>query len=401
MAGELLVSTTRGKGKKKILIIANSLEAFGGGERYVFEAASRLQKSYQITVINPKSPKDTVRIRLGELVSRYKMGGVRILDMDCFGIDGKKIGIGNFVVELPKIGSWHKLRKALSSADVVYAVSMNPVLFFYSLFLAKIYRKRLILGLHNPLILREEAAGRFGPDKIIQFFILKTVDEIHAQTETQLRMLRLANYKHKVYYIPHFLYLDSIRKGRDIDRGGFRVLFVGRMEIYQKGLDLLDKIITTTLKIDTSIKFSLVGSGSEGREIVSALESRYPKNVEWHKFVSDRELKRQYQRAGLFIMPSRYETPGLTLLEAQGYGVPAVAFNVQGPRDIMKREVQGKLIPPFDTERFSEAIVGYHRMFEKEQKKYLGLSNPIKKEIERRYSVQKFLGEFGKMIDGA
>ena len=174
---------------------------------------------------------------------------------------------------------------------------------------------------------------------------------------------------------------------------------MGDLDIYQKGLDLLVKIIERTIERDRSVVFNLIGSGSEeGMVLVREVESRHKKNVKWHKFVSDEELNEQYAKADLFILSSRYETPGLALLEAQSYGVPAIAFNVQGPRDIMQKEIQGELVRPYDIDGFARKITDYKKMYADDPKDYNKRFFAIKKEIDTKYSERRFLNEFTKMI---
>ena len=97
-------------------------------------------------------------------------------------------------------------------------------------------------------------------------------------------------------------------------------------------------------------------------------------------------------------MPSRYETPGLTLLEAQGYGVPAVAFNVPGPKDIIKDSMQGALIEPFNIDKFSEAMLDYYKLYKKDKATYLGIKLKIRKLIQDRYGEEEFMSKFISML---
>ena len=58
------------------------------------------------------------------------------------------------------------------------------------------------------------------------------------------------------------------------------------------------------------------------------------------------------------MFPSRFESFGMSLAEGQGYGLPAIAFNVRGPNVTMKNKLQGKLITPFDVDEFVSEILG-------------------------------------------
>lgn len=60
---------------------------------------------------------------------------------------------------------------------------------------------------------------------------------------------------------------------------------------------------------------------------------------------------------GVFVNPAMTEPFGLTLLEAAASGVPIVATNDGGPRDIIANCQNGLLIDPFDPEAINHAIM--------------------------------------------
>ncbi len=60
---------------------------------------------------------------------------------------------------------------------------------------------------------------------------------------------------------------------------------------------------------------------------------------------------------GVFVNPALTEPFGLTLIEAAASGVPIVATEDGGPRDIMQHCQSGKLIDPLDIDSMGEAIV--------------------------------------------
>jgi len=60
---------------------------------------------------------------------------------------------------------------------------------------------------------------------------------------------------------------------------------------------------------------------------------------------------------GVFVNPAMTEPFGLTLLEAAASGVPIVATNDGGPRDIIANCQNGLLIDPFDREAIDHAIM--------------------------------------------
>lgn len=107
-------------------------------------------------------------------------------------------------------------------------------------------------------------------------------------------------------------------------------LVAGRM-IYRKGYNfLLDAIKTIPENKDYEVRF--VGSGPE----VPMLERRVQedrilaKHVVFVPKIPYTEMRREYEKANVFIMPSIRETTGTVLLEAMGFGLPVIAINKFG-----------------------------------------------------------------------
>lgn len=62
-------------------------------------------------------------------------------------------------------------------------------------------------------------------------------------------------------------------------------------------------------------------------------------------------------RRGVFVNPAWTEPFGLTLLEAAGSGLPVIATNDGGPRDILANCDNGLLVDPFDQKAIEDALI--------------------------------------------
>ena len=105
-----------------------------------------------------------------------------------------------------------------------------------------------------------------------------------------------------------------------------RLLYVGRVSV--------EKNIEAFLSLDIEADKVVVGDGPARAE----LEKRFPE-VRWLGFRKGEPLVREYANADVFVFPSRTDTFGLVMLEANACGTPVAAYPVTGPKDVV---VQGR-----------------------------------------------------------
>jgi len=99
-------------------------------------------------------------------------------------------------------------------------------------------------------------------------------------------------------------------------------LSVGRVAI--------EKNLESFLSLDLPGSKVVVGDGPARQ----ALERRFPE-VHWAGFRYGEELARHYAGADVFVFPSRTDTFGIVMLEANACGLPVAAFPVPGPVDLV------------------------------------------------------------------
>jgi glycosyltransferase involved in cell wall biosynthesis len=107
-------------------------------------------------------------------------------------------------------------------------------------------------------------------------------------------------------------------------RGGdlLDVLYVGRLEIQNKGLDTL---IGAMRLLRPGVRLVLAGRGrDEGRlrEMARGLD------VDFRGFVSEDEKVRLLRRSAVFVLPSRFEGWGIALYEAAASAAPVVVSDI-------------------------------------------------------------------------
>lgn len=116
-----------------------------------------------------------------------------------------------------------------------------------------------------------------------------------------------------------------------VDHEDGRVLFVSRMEPEKGALDAISLLQALT-DADSRVHGVMVGGGSLAAEVQQAARASGGR-IEYLGGLDREALNREYARAAVVVMPSRFEGLGMVALEAQAAGTPVAGFDVDGLRD--------------------------------------------------------------------
>lgn len=113
-------------------------------------------------------------------------------------------------------------------------------------------------------------------------------------------------------------------------RSGIRCVSIGRIEPYQKGLDLLIEACSTIIEElkKNHVSITLYGSNQENKldSIKQFVEEKSLSDIIIFKnAVFGKEKQQVLLNSDVFLMPSRFEGHPTGLLEALSYGLPCVA----------------------------------------------------------------------------
>jgi len=119
------------------------------------------------------------------------------------------------------------------------------------------------------------------------------------------------------------------------------VLYAGRVS-REKGADLLAETFLRAREQDPRLRLVLVGGGPEEQR----LRERVGEHAEFRGWLEGVELARAYADADVFLFPSRTDTFGQVVLEAQASGVPVIAIAEGGPLSLIEHRSSGLLCAP-------------------------------------------------------
>ncbi len=113
---------------------------------------------------------------------------------------------------------------------------------------------------------------------------------------------------------------------------------------------------------------TVAGDGPERLPLMQLIDSLgISERVNFFGPYEHRDLAKILSSAKLFVMPSWDEAFGVVYVEAMAMGLPVIAANDAGARDIVTDGVDGYLVPPHDPEAISEAITTYFALSSSKQ----------------------------------
>jgi glycosyltransferase involved in cell wall biosynthesis len=107
------------------------------------------------------------------------------------------------------------------------------------------------------------------------------------------------------------------------------ILFLSRIDIYTKGLDILIKAFEKLCKSYPELRLILAGYEFDKIDkLLSGLSSFIRGRVEYAGFVSGEEKIDLLSKAKLFVMPSRHESSPISILEAAACAKPVIVSDI-------------------------------------------------------------------------
>lgn len=189
-------------------------------------------------------------------------------------------------------------------------------------------------------------------------------DAVIAPSESVADLLRTRGVRTPISVIPTGVETSLYRSGDgakfrsqlDIPDDAFVVGHVGRMAT-EKNLEFLARAVGTFLNHNPNAYFLLVGVGPMTTEICKVMDDMgVAERIRSAGLLETTELFGAYKSMDAFAFSSHTETQGMVLAEAMAAGVPVVAVDASGVREVVKDRINGRLLPVDDEAEFAAAL---------------------------------------------
>ncbi|HVS79305.1 MAG TPA: glycosyltransferase [Candidatus Saccharimonadales bacterium] len=197
----------------------------------------------------------------------------------------------------------------------------------------------------------------------VKAFVLKHADAVVVNSSATLKACQaLCQREYKVISMGiDPARFEQRRRPTQKDRP-FTILFVGRL-VAEKGALYVCQAAKSLYEKDQNIEVEIIGSGPQKPELENFIKkNKLGKVINLRGWVSPKDLPRYYQSADVFVGPSvegksgHMEAFGLVFAEAAAAGLPVIATDTGGIRDIVIDGKTGYLVKPESAEAISEKI---------------------------------------------
>lgn len=158
----------------------------------------------------------------------------------------------------------------------------------------------------------------------------------------------------------------GFRRKYDIPETSFVIGHLGRLAP-EKNLDYLAKALVPVLKKEKDSRFLVAGAGPSADNIAQIFHGSGIRNrLVLTGKVTGQDLADAYQAMDIFAFSSLSETQGMVLTEAMAAGVPVIALDAPGAREVVRDGKNGRLLDrDAGEDQFADAVLDAMRESEK------------------------------------
>lgn len=278
-------------------------------------------------------------------------------------------------------------------------IGTNPDVIISFLDITNILTIFASIGLGVPVIVSERVDPRFHripvPWEALRRLFYPLATAVVVQTDGAAQWARGFLRADTVYVIPnpcHNAYSSPIRS-HQTGADKHIVVAMGRL-CFQKGFDILLHSFAKVAAKHCDWYLVILGEGVDRSSLQEiAVRLGIAEKVRMMGLVSDPE--RVLSSADLFVLPSRYEGFPNALMEAMACGLPVISADCpSGPRDIIRNEVDGLLVPPEDVDALAAALDSL--MSSETERRRLATKAT---EVRERFSLEKVMGMWDALLD--
>lgn len=183
----------------------------------------------------------------------------------------------------------------------------------------------------------------------------------------------------------------------DFPPGAVVVGAVGRLDAVKDPMNLVQafvRVLAQRPELRDRLRLVWIGDGGERAAMDAALREADAAQLAWLPGGRD-DVPALLAGFDLYVLPSRAEGISNTLLEAMASGLPVVATDVGGNRELLGDGEAACLVPPGDPEALARAISSY--VLDPARRRSHGQANATR--CRARFSIQHMVDRYSAVYD--
>jgi glycosyltransferase involved in cell wall biosynthesis len=251
------------------------------------------------------------------------------------------------------------------NTDIIWIHGIKNWYNLLIIILAKFHNKKVFIRDESHLLIKGTHKKRNFTNKIFNYFFYKIMDnfiDAYLSIGKINKKFYLKNNidKKKIFSVPYTVDNDFFLKKKKTKKNKKTIFLYAGKFTFSKAADLLLNVIKKLNKNDDfyqKTKFILLGDGEIKDKLQKFAKKNELNNVKFLSFQKPKSLVKFYHKSDVFILPSRYETWGLTINESMAAGNAVLASEECGASyDLVKNNINGYTFKNYDEDDLSKKL---------------------------------------------
>jgi glycosyltransferase involved in cell wall biosynthesis len=230
-------------------------------------------------------------------------------------------------------------------------------------------------------------------------------EQVIAPSQSIAKIIRERGVKTPIEIVPTGVHTDrfaqgngeDFRKSHNMPRDVFVVGHVGRLAP-EKNLNFLSQAVASFLRNESRAHFMVVGYGPSEKKLKEFFaENNLQKRVHLIGKLQGQKLIDAYHAMDVFAFSSKSETQGLVLAEAMAAGIPVVALDASGVREVLRDGVNGCMLTEQDEQHFSDALSRFCKMSPETRQKFVEEAQKTARDFSVDTCVSKLVSVYQRL----
>ena len=172
---------------------------------------------------------------------------------------------------------------------------------------------------------------------------------------------------------------------------GINLLYTGRISD-DKNLDFLIESVKPVMERHPEVNLVMAGIGPD----LERLRKAHAENsrIFFIGNISNRDLPLVYSAAKMLVFPSETDTFGMSVLESQACGIPALVSHIGGPRNIVVDRATGFVLDTTDMDLWTRTAEELVQWIKSGDTRYAELCSTAVDHVKRNYDFERIIDQF-------